>query len=111
MYAESLAWSHTCFPFIHPAEKKIMRQTLEMGGSVIRLTDCGFEDRFKPRGKDFEICSEGRLLLMAPWPQNVGRKSTAGYKEFNTMNDLAAAIASMPFRNSPHPEKIVFAEA
>ncbi len=83
-------------PFIHPAEKKIMRQTLEMGGSVIRLTDCGFEDRFKPRGKDFEICSEGRLLLMAPWPQNVGRKSTAGYKEFHTMNDLAAAIASMP---------------
>lgn len=82
-------------PFIHPAEKKIMIQTLETGGSVIRLTDCGFEDRFKPRGKDFEICAEGRLLLLAPWPQNVGRKSTAGYKEFHTMNDLAVEIASM----------------
>lgn len=83
-------------PFIHPAEKEIMNLALEMGGSVIKLRDCGFEERFKPRGREFEICAEGRLLLLAPWPENVGRKSTAGYTEFHTMNDFAAAIAKMP---------------
>ena len=30
------------------------------------------------------------------WPENIGRKSTAGYAEFHQMNDLAAALAVMP---------------
>lgn len=63
---------------------------------MILLKDQGFEERFKPKGKDFELCCEGRLLLLAPWPANVGRKSTAGYAEFHQMNDLALSIASLP---------------
>lgn len=83
-------------PFIHPAEKNIMKETIALGSPLIKLTDCGFEDRFKPYGKDFDACANGRLLLLAPWPENTGRKSTAGYTEFHTMNDLAAALASLP---------------
>lgn len=30
------------------------------------------------------------------WPENIGRKSTAGYAEFHQMNDLAAELAVMP---------------
>lgn len=83
-------------PAIHLVEKNILKKAIEIGSSVIKLTDHGFEDRFKPQGMDFELCSEGRLLLLAPWPENIGRKSTAGYKEFHNMNDHAATIASLP---------------
>lgn len=69
---------------------------MDLGYPLIKLTDCGFEDRFKPRGADFDLCAEGRLLLLAPWPENIGRKSTAGYTEFHQMNDLALIIASLP---------------
>lgn len=83
-------------PAIHPAERKIMNAAVEMGSAVIQLTDQGFEERFKPKGHKFELCAEGRLLLLAPWPENVGRKSTAGYTEFHQMNDLALEIAQLP---------------
>lgn len=83
-------------PAIHPAEKAIMDYARENGGRMIILKDQGFEERFKPYGKNFDLCTEGRLLLLAPWPENIGRKSTAGYAEFHQMNDLAAALAVMP---------------
>lgn len=52
----------------------------------------------------FGACSKAssRLLLLAPWPENVGRKSTSGYTEFHQMNDLALAIASLP-----HSERLL----
>ncbi|MDE5843128.1 MAG: hypothetical protein K2H35_05270 [Muribaculaceae bacterium] len=83
-------------PAIHKAEKEIMNEAIEMGRSVILLRDQGFEDRFKPQGKYFDLCAEGRLLLLAPWPENLERRSTAGYTQFHQMNDFAAAIASIP---------------
>lgn len=87
-------------PFIHKREKAIRDETIKMGGSLIILKDIGFEDRFKPRGKEFELCAEGRLLLLAPWQDNTGRKSTAGYTEFHSMNDMAAEIAGSSFLSS-----------
>lgn len=82
-------------PAIHPFEKKIMRMAIDAGSPVIYLRDQGFKERFKPSGENFYLCSEGRLLLLAPWPDNIGRKSTAGYAEFHSMNDMAATIASL----------------
>lgn len=83
-------------PGIHPAERAILDYARKNGGSMIILKDQGFEDRFKPQGSDFDLCAEGRLLLLAPWQENIGRKSTAGYSEFHQMNDLALKIASLP---------------
>lgn len=83
-------------PAIHPAEKEIVNYAIETGGRVILLSDQGFEERFKPKGRNFDLCAEGRLLLLAPWPENVGRKSEAGYSEFHKMNDLAQTISSLP---------------
>lgn len=83
-------------PAIHKAEKEIINSAVESGSSVILLKDQGFEERFKPKGKEFDLCSEGRLLLLAPWPENIGRKSTSGYTEFHKMNDLALAISNLP---------------
>ena len=73
-----------------------MNDAIAAGHSVIQLTDKGFEERFKPKGVKFELCAQGRLLLLAPWPDNTGRASTAGYSEFHQMNDLAVRIASTP---------------
>ncbi len=83
-------------PAIHKAEKKILNLAIEMGSSVIKLTEKGFGERFKPQGKDFDLCAEGRLLLLAPWPEDISGKSTAGYTEFHDMNDYALAISKMP---------------
>ncbi len=83
-------------PFIHPAEKAIRNKAIEKGNKLIILRDQGFEERFKPQGKYFELCAAGQLLLLAPWPENTGRKSTSGSREFHSMNDMAMAIASLP---------------
>lgn len=83
-------------PAIHPAERRIVDYAKETGANMILLRDQGFEDRFKPKGADFDLCSAGRLLLLAPWPENVSRKLISGYSEFHQMNDMALAIASAP---------------
>ncbi len=82
-------------PAIHKKEKEIIRKAIEGGSSVILLRDLGFDDRFKPQGKLFDLCADGRLLLLSPWPDNLKRRSAAGYSEFHKMNEHAAAIASL----------------
>lgn len=83
-------------PAIHKVEKAIIRNAIDSGCNVILLRDLGFDKRFKPQGELFDLCAAGRLLLLAPWPDNIRRQSTAGYSEFHKMNDLAAAIANLP---------------
>lgn len=83
-------------PAIHPVEKKIMRYAIDIGSAVIFLTDQGFEESFKPKGEKIDLCAEGRLLLLAPWPENIGKKSDAGYVEFHSMNDMVLELAALP---------------
>lgn len=83
-------------PAIHPAEKEIVNYAKERGGKIILLREKGFGPRFKPEGEKFDLCSTGRLLLLAPWMDNIGRKSDAGYTEFHRMNELALAISKLP---------------
>ncbi len=83
-------------PAIHKAEKDIARNAINGGGSVILLRDLAFNERFKPQGELFDLCAAGRLLLLAPWPDDLNRRSTAGSTEFHKMNDYAAAIAALP---------------
>lgn len=83
-------------PAIHPAERAIVNYARQHGARMILLRDQGFEDRFKPQGENFDLCCQGRLLLLAPWPENISRKPTAGYAEFHHMNDLARQIATLP---------------
>lgn len=53
-------------PFIHPKEKEVRERGIEVGVSFIRIVMNGFPPRFKPSGRDFELCAKGRLLLVAP---------------------------------------------
>ncbi len=82
-------------PAIHKVEKYIIREAIESGSRVIVLRDLAFNERFKPQGEYFDLCAAGRLLLLSPWPDNLNRRSSAGYTEFHQMNDLAASIASL----------------
>ena len=83
-------------PAIHHTEKKIISTAIEIGSAVIKLIDMGFGERYKPQGKDFDLCVNGRLLLLTPWPDNKPGKSKAGYAEFHSMNDYALEISLIP---------------
>lgn len=53
-------------PFISPDEKVIRRMCEEACGKVILLTNQPYGDREKPSAHDFELCTQGRLLILAP---------------------------------------------
>lgn len=81
-------------PAIHPAEKKILAIAMDLGVPIIKITDKNFGERFKPSGKEFDLCAAGKLLLLAPY--NDKSKQKSGYNEFHDMNDLAHALSNLP---------------
>ena len=52
-------------PFISPFEKRVLQAVIERGGRAIRLTHRFFGERYKPAGKLFDLCSQGRLLELS----------------------------------------------
>ncbi|HAS84077.1 MAG TPA: hypothetical protein DCS43_15700 [Verrucomicrobia bacterium] len=55
-------------PFISPGEKDIAHAALDAGGAVILMKPDGFPPYFKPHGKYFDLCLQGRLLILACRP-------------------------------------------
>lgn len=53
--------------FISKPESDIRDAAIEAGGTVVLLVENGFPERYKPTGRWFDLCAEGRLLLLAPW--------------------------------------------
>ena len=53
-------------PCISHGEKEIARQIMAIGGKMIVLKDQGVSPFFKPAGKLFDYCTEGKLLMIAP---------------------------------------------
>ena len=51
-------------PFISESEKTVRDYALENGGRVILLRHYPFGERFKPEGRLFDLCAEGRLLIL-----------------------------------------------
>lgn len=82
-------------PGIHRVERKILQIAVDLEIPVIKLREKDFGERFKPYGKDFDLCAEGRLLLLAPKLDNSHTHQKAGYKEFHDMNDLAFSISTL----------------
>lgn len=82
-------------PFISPAEKEIRRQCEEANGKVILLANEPFGDREKPAAHDFELCANGRLLILSPMqPLPPGRAT------FLYLNSIAESI-SLPNESQP----------
>lgn len=80
-------------PFISPAEKEILREAIERGASIIRLVREGMPPRFKPSGKEFELCCAGRLLILTPWEYQT-EKSSLSRQDAVRLNNLAELIAN-----------------
>lgn len=79
-------------PFISPAEKAIRGEVESLGGNIILITHEAFPERFKPAKHDFDLCSEGRLLIISlgkPAPAPLTRADCLA------MNALAAQIANI----------------
>ena len=77
-------------PFISPAEKAIREEAEECGGNFIILTNDTMGERYKPAGRDFELCTEGRLLIISaglPQTRVISRATCLA------LNAMAAAVA------------------
>lgn len=61
---------------ISQGEREIARRAFEGGFSVITLANKGFSPLYKPGGKLFETCANGKLLMLAPigCPHQVAEK-------------------------------------
>ena len=79
-------------PSISPAEKEVMRAAFDAGYPLIVILENGFSPLWKPGGKQFDACAEGRLLLVAPWPHHNEYKAITR-QQCLQLNDLARAIA------------------
>lgn len=49
-------------PFISSEEKALMHRAIDEGAKIIRLLPDGLDERYKPQGKEFDLCLEGRCL-------------------------------------------------
>lgn len=52
--------------FISPYEKEVFERALASGGRAILLTKDDLTERYKPSGELFDLCAEGKLLVMRP---------------------------------------------
>ncbi len=77
-------------PAISPGEKAVMRAAFDAGLPVIVLQENGFTDLAKPGGRRMTACSEGRLLMMAPWEHHNEQKTIRRNQclELNAMAQL-----------------------
>ncbi len=70
------SWGGTVMvsPFISPGEKEIARALMEQQyGSLILIRPEGFPPLYKPSGAFFDLCAQGRLLVLCPFAYT-GRK-------------------------------------
>lgn len=78
-------------PFIHGKEKEVRDMAFDEGGSVIRICENGFSDRFAPQGREFDYMGGRRLLLLGPKEYNT-RKRDMTYAAAQEMNKIAEEI-------------------
>ncbi len=83
-------------PFISKEEKAVRDEALSVGGNIITLRHDGFPERFKPSAAEFGLCADGRLLLLAPWPENTASVPLSRSVSLR-MNALAQRLAAMGY--------------
>ena len=83
-------------PCISAGEKEIARAALDAKQPLIVILENGFPPLYKPPGKYFDACAEGLLLMLAPWPYHM-EKRTITRQQCLALNDMAAAISNEPW--------------
>lgn len=75
-------------PFISPEEKAVRRQCEQINGKIILLSNTPFGEREKPSAHDFDLCTRGSLLILAPMTALPSGRNTFLY-----LNAFAEAIS------------------
>lgn len=83
-------------PCISAGEKEIARAALDAGIPLIVILENGFPPLYKPPGKYFEACAKGLLLMLAPWPYHM-EKRTITRQQCLALNEMAKAISTEPW--------------
>lgn len=76
-------------PFISKEEKSIRAEAEAVGAKIILITHESFPERFKPSAHDFELCEQGRLLIIS---LGLPAKTELSREHCLTMNALAQNI-------------------
>lgn len=79
-------------PFISPGEKEMVSYAIEQGGSVIVLKHEGFPPLYKPSGAYFDLCAQGRLLILS-CAEFTGQKTPLTREACLEMNRWCSTIA------------------
>lgn len=81
-------------PFINPAEKEIRAKAIENGNGLIIVLDYRFSERTKPYKSLFDLCAEGRLLIISTEEFSTPPKAMH-YSQAQKLNGIASAIAKL----------------
>ena len=80
-------------PFISTGERFVEETSLREHLPIVKLLPNGFSPYYKPHGHFFEACSEGRLLLLTPYPYST-QKVVLTRAICNYLNVLASRLSN-----------------
>lgn len=83
-------------PFISPAEKAIRAEAEALGGRIVLISPEPFGERYKPALHDFQLCEEGRLLIVS-CPSD---RRELDRRHCLAMNSMATAITTCDFNGN-----------
>ena len=81
-------------PSISPGEKAVMRAALDAHLPLIFISPMSFTPFTKPGGEFIEACSQGNLLILAPW-ENRSTTQTLTRQECLALNEMTKVLCEM----------------
>lgn len=81
-------------PFINPEEKVYRDAAIANGNGIILIVNYRFSDRAKPYKELFDLCAEGRLLIISTEEFATAPKQMQ-YSYAREMNEIAAQVAAL----------------
>ncbi|MCM1429800.1 MAG: hypothetical protein NC097_08420 [Clostridium sp.] len=81
-------------PFYSRREKEVKDEALSLGARIIIIRNIGFPEKFKPTGREFDLCTEGRLLLIAEADAPIYKKQLER-RDALRLNDHCAYLAGL----------------
>lgn len=82
-------------PFINPEEKELRDKAIENRAGLIIVLDYLFSERSKPYRSLFNLCAEGRLLIVSTEEFPSAPKQMR-YIQARKLNEIASTIAAQP---------------
>jgi REP element-mobilizing transposase RayT len=100
------AWRGTVMvsPFISPGEKEVAGAIMQQEyGSLVLIRAEGFPPLYKPSGAYFDLCAQGRLLVLSPF-EYTGRKQELTRERCLQMNGWVEEICAKMCANNGAPQ-------